>query len=149
GMTLVRHWRDAADPVATLEEAIAPLSWGLSVANPEESPRLTRDLFFTRARLYENLGYWSSDYYAAAERDYTAGLAVRGASHEMEARGRALTGLANTLGRIQHQDNAARDQRIIGLYEEALTCLSPDHNALNRSITLNSFAIYLNERIGE
>jgi CHAT domain len=113
-----------------------------------KSPRLVRDLYFTRARLLENLAMRDHDLYIAAENDYQAGLAVKAVAYEGEARGRALGDLANTTLRAHSRDLAKHDARIVGLFEEALRYLPSDESAVSRATVLTSFAGYLMERPG-
>jgi hypothetical protein len=97
---LLDHWRSLADPLSGLQDGTTLISDALPSIDVSMSPRLTRDLFFSRARLLENIGMWLSGAYQSAADDYARGLAVPKVAHELEARGSALTDYANTLTRI-------------------------------------------------
>jgi len=142
----LNHWRDLADPVTALEDGAALISDGLPLIDENLSPRLMRDLFFWRARILENVGNWQPSAYQSAADDYARGLAVQKVKHELEARGSALTDLANTLKRIPDPDAERKDRKIIGTYDEALAALSSEERTLSRGLLLNSYAIYMNER---
>lgn len=147
---LLNYWRYLSDPVPHLTEMAGEIENVLPLIDPERSPRLTRDLWITRARLLENLGNWHPEAYCVAAQAYENGLSVLTIKHELEARGRALTDYANTLSRIAPRDDESHDIKIIGLYEEALRAFEMDPSILGRTLALNSYAIYLNERlIGE
>jgi tetratricopeptide (TPR) repeat protein len=142
---LQRHWRKFAEPISQLRDAVEILGQRIPATDPERSPRLLRDLYFTRARHLENLALWSPAEYATAEDNYVCGLSVLGAAHEIEARGMALSDLASTIRHRYAGQIPQHDQRIISLYEEALSCL-PANFPLNRGTVLNNFATYFNER---
>ncbi len=147
GMALQRTWRQCDDPAPLIHSAVDLLGAAIARTDPNISPRLLRDLYFTRARHLENLGKWSPAHYPEAEQDYEAGLKVSGAAHEVEARAMALSDLANTVRRRYGVQIAEQDRRIIALYEEALGYLSPREHPLSRSGVLNNFATYFNERV--
>jgi CHAT domain len=144
---LLNYWRYLSDPFSRLTEMADEIEGVLPLIDPERSPRLTRDLWITRARLLENVGIWQPEAYHLAAQAYERGLSVVKIKHELEARGMALTDYANTLSRIKSTGAESDDKKIIGLYEEALTIFNMEHRVLGRTLALNSFAIYLNERL--
>jgi tetratricopeptide (TPR) repeat protein len=140
------NWRYIPDPVSCLQGLTNEIETVLPLINEDTSPRLKRDLWFARARLLENVGIWQPEAYQIAAQAYERGLAVSRVKHELEARGMALTDYANTLSRIKTAAGA-NDQTIIGLYEEALKTFEMHAGKLGLILALNSYAIYLNERL--
>ncbi len=144
---LLNHWRDLADPLGGLEDGTSLITNALPLLDPNVSPRLMRDLFFSRARLLENVGIWQPPAYESAAEDYARGLAVPRVRHELEARGAALTDYANTLTKIPNSETEENDRKIVDTYEEALANLSSKERTLSRGLALNSYAAYLNNRL--
>jgi len=144
---LLEHWRVLEDPLSRLEDATGLIGNAITLIDVSVSPRLMRDLFFARARLFENIGIWQPSAYELAAEDYSRGLGVSNVAHELEARGLALTDYANTLTRIPDADIEQNDRKLIATYEEALVTLSSPERTVSRSLALNSYAIYLNERL--
>ena len=147
GKAVLNYWRYLSDPVPRLTELADEIKRILPLIDPETSPRLSRDLWFTRARLLENVGIWRPEAYPLAAQAYENGLSVSTIKHELEARGRALTDYANTLTRIRSTDGEAHDKKIINIYETALKTFEMHPAALALGLALNSYAIYLNERL--
>lgn len=143
---LLNHWRYLPDPLIRLQDAVGLIDGALPSVDASVSPRLRRDLLFTRARLLENVGTWQPSAYESAAKDYADGLAVPSVKHELEARGRALTDYANTLRRLSNADEEENDRRILVTLEEALVAFNSDKSVIGRTLALNSYAIYLNER---
>jgi hypothetical protein len=141
------YWRYLSDPLPRLAEMAEKIEGILPSIDLETSPRLTRDLWIARARLLENVGIWQPEAQQLAAQAYERGLSVPKIKHELEARGRALTDYANTLSRIKSAGDESDDNKIIGLYEEALTMFNMERSIIGRTLTLSSFAIYLNERL--
>jgi hypothetical protein len=144
---VLEYWRYLEEPQLRLTEMADLIGEELPFVDESVSPRLTRDLWFTRARLLENVGNWLPEAYQTAAESYERGLAVVRVRHEYEARGRALTDYANTLNRMNVRDDEELDAKIIGLYEEALTTFRLEKSIVGRTLALNSYAIYLNERL--
>lgn len=144
---VLEYWRYLEGPQLVLTEMADLIGDELPFIDESVSPRLTRDLWFTRARLLENVGNWLPEAYQTAAESYERGLAVVKVRHEYEARGRALTDYANTLKRMNVRDDEGLDAKIIGLYEEALTIFRLEKSIGGRTLALNSYAIYLNERL--
>ncbi|HLV89421.1 MAG TPA: CHAT domain-containing protein [Candidatus Sulfotelmatobacter sp.] len=144
---LLEHWRVLEEPLWHLEDATDLIGNALTVIKEEVSPRLMRDLLFARARHLENIGNWQPSAYELAVEDYSRGLAVSKVAHELEARGAALTDYANTLTKIPQPDAEENDRKIIATYEEALITLSSPERTVSRSLALNSYAAYLNDRL--
>jgi hypothetical protein len=144
---VLEYWRYLEEPQLRLQEMADLIKEELPLVDESVSPRLTRDLWFTRARLLENIGNWLPAAYQTAADSYECGLAVVEVRHEYEARGRALTDFANTLHRINVRDDEELDVKIIGIYEEALTTFKLEESVIGRTLALNSYAIYLNERL--
>ncbi len=144
---VLSYWRYLTDPLPRLIETADVIEGALPSIDAELSPRLTRDLWFARARLLENVGIWKPGVYHAAAEAYQRGLSVPKIKHELEARGRALTDYANTLSRIKTTDEGSDDRKIIVIYEEALSTFDMEHGIIGKALALSSYAIYLNERL--
>lgn len=147
GMALQRTWRECEDPLSLIQESVEQLGAAIARTDPIVSPRLLRDLYFTRARHLENLGKLSPECYEQAEEDYEAGLKVIGIAHEVEARAMALMDLANTMRSRYALEMAKHDSRVRALYEEAVNSLSSEKYPLNKAAALNNYATYFNERV--
>ena len=143
---VLSYWRYLTNLPRLIETADV-IEGALPSIDAELSPRLTRDLWFARARLLENVGIWKPGVYHAAAEAYRRGLSVPKIKHELEARGRALTDYANTLSRIKTTDEGADDRKIIVIYEEALSTFDMEDGIIGKALALSSYAIYLNERL--
>ncbi|UQA61840.1 CHAT domain-containing protein [Polyangium aurulentum] len=141
---MLLHFRALESPRTSLEEAVACIGRALAPLDSSRSPRLVRDLLFSRGRINENIGQWKPDAFSAAAEDLREGLAIAGVGHEREARGRALGDLANVLRRIRLDE--ATDAGICATYDEALTFLPAGDSTTSRAIVLNNYAGYLQER---
>ena len=60
---------------------------GVLVRRLQTTPRLLRDLWVTRARLLENVGFWEPEVYTEALEAYEHALSVAQVKHEAEAEG--------------------------------------------------------------
>jgi CHAT domain-containing protein len=143
---VLNHWRYVPDPQNRLDEVADLIAKTLHLVDPAESPRLTRDLWFVRARLLENIGIWKPGAYEDAANSYQRGLNVPNIAFELEVRGMALTDYANTLSRLHREDEAALDKKIIVTFEEALAVFRTEKRILGGTLARNSYAVYLNER---
>jgi hypothetical protein len=127
---LRKRWRYLADPLTRVKDAVDLIADALLSVDISESPRLTCDLLFVRARLLENVGIWQPSAYESAAEDYASGLAVPNVKHELEARGMALTDYANTLSRLPkadeeendrlHGEHGANQERALAMVQEAI-----------------------------
>lgn len=140
GMAVMRTKIYYMPEEAILVELLELLTSALSIAEPNRSPKLVRDLFFTKARINEVLHELP-----IAVSNYRDGLSIKGATHEVEPRAMAMSDLANTLIKMAPMTEA-RDREIISLFEQAIDILkntmSPDLTAK----TLINAAIYQSER---
>ncbi|HEU5407783.1 MAG TPA: CHAT domain-containing protein, partial [Nitrospira sp.] len=143
---VLNYWRYVKTPLALLKESAELIQETLGMVD-ENTPRLLRDLWVTRARLLENVGFWEPDAYRESLDAYERALAVTKVKHEAEARGRALTDYANTMSRLRSVNDEDQDKKIIATYEEALTTFEMEKSVIGRTGALHSFAIYLNERL--
>lgn len=139
------HFRRLVSPMEALRRADRFCELALQPITPARSPRLIRDLHFTRARVLENLSAESPEEVNHAVRAIKAGLAIAASAHERDARGRALGDLANLLRRLLSRE--ADDAEIVATYEAALDCLPEGASFLPRGVVLCNFAVYMQERI--
>lgn len=144
GTALVVYWRRAAATREQLEDAADLLASTRTTVDPARSPRLARDLHFTRARLLECIGIWTPASLAAARTEFELGLAIRATAHERAPRGRALGGLANVLSALSRRGDRVDGEEIFCLYDESLSLLG-DENTIDRAIVLNNYAVALLE----
>lgn len=142
----LNYWRYLEMPLARLTECADLIEQTLSSVD-DRTPRLLRDLWFTRARLLENVGFWRPEAFPESIAAYERGLSVAKVKHEAEARGRALTDYANTMSRLRTANDEDHDRKIMDTYEEALTTFGMETSVIGRTLALNSFAIYLNDRL--
>jgi CHAT domain len=143
---VLNHWRYVSDQQERLQQTADLVGETLPSVDPEKSPRLTRDLWFWRARLLENVGIWRADAYEEAADAYQRGLDVANIKFELEARGMAMTDYGNTLTRLHREDEAALDKKIIATFEESLSIFRAEKRILGGTLARNSYAVYLNER---
>lgn len=140
GMAVLRTKIFGLPEKATLIKLTNLMNLATEMSDSTKSPKLVRDLHFTKARANELL-YKSSE----AVEDYRKGLRILGAEHELEPRAMALNDLANTLSKLPQMDEK-RDIEITALYDEGISILkntaSPD---LSAKLLLNA-AIYQSER---
>src|SRR5579864_3761784 len=90
---VLNYWRYVDSPLPLLRKC-ADLIHETLQSIDETTPRLLRDLWVTRARLLENVGFWEPEVYTEAIEAYEHALSVTKVKHEAEARGRALTDYA-------------------------------------------------------
>lgn len=143
---VLNYWRYVMTPLTLLKEAAELIQKTIATVD-ESTPRLLRDLWVTRARLLENVGFWEPEAYGESLDAYERALAVTKVKHEAEARGRALTDYANVMSRLRSVNDEDHDKKIIATYEEALTTFEMEKSVIGRTLALQSFAIYLNERL--
>jgi CHAT domain-containing protein len=143
---LLNYWRHVESPLPLLRECSDLIAKTLRSID-ETTPRLLRDLWVTRARLLENVGFWEPVAYTDAIKAYEHALSVAQVKHEAEARGQALTDYANTMSRLRSVNDEDYDKKIVSTYEEALTTFEMEKSVIGRTLALHSFAIYLNERL--
>jgi hypothetical protein len=143
---VLNYWRYVKTPLVLLKESAELIQETLGMVD-ERTPRLLRDLWVTRARLLENLGFWEPAAYIESIAAYERALSVQKVKHEAEARGRALTDYANTMSRLRSVNDEDHDKKIMATYQEALTTFQMEKSVIGRTLALNSFAIYLNERL--
>lgn len=55
GKALQRHWRTFAEPIPQLRDAVETLGQRIPTTDPQVSPRLLRDLFFTELDILKTL----------------------------------------------------------------------------------------------
>ena len=145
---VLNYWRYLDPPLPRLRECADLIQETLRTVD-ETTPRLLRDLWLTRARILENIGFWEPDAYTEAIAAYEQGLSVAKVKHEAEARGRALTDYANTMSRLRSVSEEDHDKKIMDTYQEALTTFAMEKSTIGKTLALHSFAIYLNERLHE
>jgi CHAT domain len=143
---VLNYWRYVRTPLTLLKESAELIQKTLRTVD-ESTPRLLRDLWATRARLLENVGFWETEAYSESLDAYERALAVAKVKHEAEARGLALTDYANTMSRLRSVNDEDHDKKIMTTYQEALTTFEMEKSVIGRTLALNSFAIYLNERL--
>ena len=96
---VLNYWRYVQTPLGLLKKCAELIQETLGTVD-ERTPRLLRDLWVTRARLLENVGFWEPEAYVESIAAYERALSVEKVKHEAEARGRALTDYANTMSRL-------------------------------------------------
>lgn len=143
---VLNYWRYVKTPLALLKESAELIQETLRTVD-ESTPRLLRDLWATRARLLENVGFWEPEAYSESLDAYERALAVAKVKHEAEARGLALTDYANTMSRLRSVNDEDHDKKIMATYQEALTTFEMEKSVIGRTLARNSLAIYLNERL--
>jgi tetratricopeptide (TPR) repeat protein len=143
---VLSYWHYVKTPLALLKRSAELIQETLGTVD-ENTPRLFRDLWVTRARLLENVGFWEPEAYSESLEAYGRALSVAKVKHEAEARGRALTDCANTMSRLRSVNDEDHDKKIMATYQEALTTFEMEKSVIGRTLALDSFAIYLNERL--
>ena len=143
---VLNYWRYVKTPLAILKDSAELLRETLGTVD-ESTPRLLRDLWATRARLLENVGFWEPEAYSDSLESYEQALEVAKVRHEAESRGLILTDYANTMSRLRSVSDEDYDKKIMATYQEALTTFEMEKSVIGRTLALNSFAIYLNERL--
>jgi tetratricopeptide (TPR) repeat protein len=143
---VLNYWRYLEPPLPRLREC-ADLIQETLLTVDDTTPRLFRDLWVTRARILENIGFWEPGAYADAIAAYEQALSVTRVKHEAEARGRALTDYANTMSRLRSVSEEDHDKKIMDTYQEALTTFEMEKSVIGKTLALHSFAIYLTERL--
>jgi len=143
---VLNYWRYVKTPLTILKDSAELIRETLGTVD-ESTPRLFRDLWVTRARLLENVGFWEPEAYSDSLGAYERALEVAKVKHEAESRGLILTDHANTMSRLRSVSDEDHDKKIMATYQEALTTFEMEKSVIGRALALNSFAIYLNERL--
>ncbi len=139
-------WRTSEDPDSLLRSTLWLVTYHAALADAKRSPRLLRDLRFVEGRILQDLAIWDPLRHTDAATALRAGLAVEPVKYEREPRGRALSDLANSVYHLKGRGTTPVTREAEAHFREALVCLPASEFPLSRSVVLQAYAAFLNER---